>query len=180
MKLQWLSLHFYDWAMVFQTDTNFKHSHFSDHVAIITKRELLANSLLKITPCTRPNLIKTDWEKYQCSLSSLLPPALHLLAADPSGEKVNTIATSITSDIHQAIKSSTTFLRNSQHSRSWWCTLTLNLLKGHSMDLQRRSPGSGAPVKRMYAKQLSKNTRSHARTQRSNTGKNTSPKSHQR
>ncbi|EGG08976.1 uncharacterized protein MELLADRAFT_61521 [Melampsora larici-populina 98AG31] len=50
VDLQWTSPECYDWATTCVTDTQFKHSHFSDHMAILTELDLPANPLENFKP----------------------------------------------------------------------------------------------------------------------------------
>lgn len=147
--LQWLSPECYDWATVCKTDSDFTHSHFSDHTAIITELDLLSNPLVDLQPCTSPNWSKTDWEVYNTTLSSHLLPVLRQIQSSHEVDLVNNLADGISNAITQAITTSTPILKVSQRTRRWWCAKTLNPLKGHATNLRRRAPRSGLSADRV-------------------------------
>lgn len=114
-----------------------------DHLAILTELDLPTYLPVNTKPHTPPDWSKTDWDKYWSTISPRLTPALFLLATNPAGDQVDSIAELITMAFDKTIKALNPLLKIGQRSRRWWCAETLNPLNGHAMNLRRRAQHSG-------------------------------------
>lgn len=144
MDLQWMNPACYDWATVCKTDSSFEHSHFSDHLAIITELDLPSKPLSDLQPRTIPN-----WETFKSHLSSELLPILESLKEPVEDFNVEETANAITSAISAAVTESTPTLTISHRTRRWWCARTLNPLKGHANNLRRKAQRTNSRADRV-------------------------------